>query len=96
MKKLILSAFCFFVVTATNAQTVNVHFKNGQVINYNADNVEYVDFSAKAPDPTLTAGEVVDLGLSAIGHHVILEPRNLKKLAIIMRGEKHHPKQAIQ
>lgn len=64
MKKLILSAFCFFVVTATNAQTVNVHFKNGQVINYNADNVEYVDFSAKAPDPTLTGGEVVDLGLS--------------------------------
>ncbi len=64
MKKLILSAICLMAVAALNAQTVNVHFKNGQVINYNADNVDFVDFSAKAPDPTLTAGEVVDLGLS--------------------------------
>ncbi len=63
MKKLILSAICLMAVAA-NAQTVNVHFKNGQVINYNADNVDYVDFSAKAADPTVTAGEVVDLGLS--------------------------------
>lgn len=64
MKKLILSAICLMAVAIVNAQTVNVHFKNGQVINYNADNVDFVDFSAKAPDPTLTAGEVVDLGLS--------------------------------
>lgn len=64
MKKLILSAICLMAITAVNAQTVNVHFKNGQVINFNSDNVDYVDFSAKAPDPTLTAGEVVDLGLS--------------------------------
>lgn len=64
MKKLILSAICLMAVAALNAQTVNVHFKNGQVINYNSDNVDFVDFSAKAPDPTLTAGEVVDLGLS--------------------------------
>lgn len=64
MKKLILSAICLMAITTVIAQTVNVHFKNGQVINYNADNVDFVDFSAKAPDPTLTAGEVVDLGLS--------------------------------
>ena len=64
MKKLILSAICLMAITTVNAQTVNVHFKNGQVINFNSDNVDYVDFSAKAPDPTLTAGEVVDLGLS--------------------------------
>lgn len=64
MKKLILSAICLMAITTVNAQTVNVHFKNGQVINFNSDNVDYVDFSAKAPDPTLTASEVVDLGLS--------------------------------
>lgn len=46
------------------AQTVNVHFKNGQTINYPSDNVDYVDFSEKTPSPTLTAGAVVDLGLS--------------------------------
>ena len=64
MKKLILTAYCIMAVTVINAQTVNVHFKNGQVINYSSDNVDYVDFSAKKPDPTLTPGEVVDLGLS--------------------------------
>lgn len=64
MKKSILTTIFAAMQLAVVAQTVNVHFKNGQVINYNADNVEYVDFSAKAPDPTLTAGEVVDLGLS--------------------------------
>lgn len=46
------------------AQTVNVHFKNGQVIEYPSDNVDYVDFSAKPAPPNVTVGQVVDLGLS--------------------------------
>ena len=46
------------------AQTVNVHFKNGQVIEYPSDNVDYVDFSEKAAEPTVSTGQVVDLGLS--------------------------------
>ena len=55
MKKIILS-----VVLATSqlvmfSQTVNIHFKNGQTIEYPSENVEYVDFSAKASDPTMTA-----------------------------------------
>ena len=50
--------------TILSAQTVNVHFKNGQTIRFNSSNVEFVDFSEKAPDPTLSAGSVVDLGLS--------------------------------
>ena len=64
MKKSIFTTIFAAMQLVVVAQTVNVHFKNGQVINYNADNVDYVDFSAKAPDPTLTSGEVVDLGLS--------------------------------
>lgn len=64
MKKLILFAICLMAMVSAKAQTVNVHFKNGQVVNYNADNVDYVDFSAKAAEPTVTAGDVVDLGLS--------------------------------
>lgn len=64
MKKIFLS-----VVLATSqlvmfSQTVNIHFKNGQTIEYPSANVEYVDFSAKASDPTVTAGQAVDLGLS--------------------------------
>ena len=49
---------------ASQAQTVNVHFKNGQKIEFSSDNVDYVDFSVKAADPTVSAGQVVDLGLS--------------------------------
>lgn len=64
MKKIILS-----VVLATSqlvmfSQTVNIHFKNGQTVEYPSENVDYVDFSEKASDPTVTAGIAVDLGLS--------------------------------
>ena len=64
MKKTIL-----LVVLATShlllfSQTVNIHFKNGQTIEYPSENVDYVDFSEKASDPTVTAGQAVDLGLS--------------------------------
>lgn len=64
MKKIILSIALATIQLITVAQTVNVHFKNGQTIQYPSDNVDYVDFSVKAPDPTVSAGTVVDLGLS--------------------------------
>lgn len=55
MKKYLLTiAFVAAQISAV-AQTVNVHFKNGQQIQYPASEVDYVDFSA---------GQVVDLGLS--------------------------------
>lgn len=64
MKKYILTiALAAFNITAF-AQTVNIHFKNGQTIKYSSANVDYVDFSEKASDPALTAGTAVDLGLS--------------------------------
>lgn len=64
MKKIIICCFALFTATTIKAQTVNVHFKNGQIIEYPADNVNYVDFSEKSTEPTVTAGQVVDLGLS--------------------------------
>lgn len=64
MKKYIYSIILVSTQLSVSAQTVNVHFKNGQQIQYNADNVDYVDFSEKAETPTLSGGEVVDLGLS--------------------------------
>ena len=64
MKKTIISIVAAFAAITMSAQTVNVHFKNGQTIQFPSGNVDYVDFSAKAPDPTVTAGAVVDLGLS--------------------------------
>ena len=64
MKKYILAAALAVVQMSAIAQTVNVHFKNGQKIEYPSSNVDYIDFSEKAADPTLTASEAVDLGLS--------------------------------
>lgn len=64
MKKLYITIAFAALQLAAVAQTVNVHFKNGQTIVFPSGNVEFVDFSEKAPDPTVTAGAVVDLGLS--------------------------------
>ena len=64
MKKYIFLVAAIVFHFAAQAQTVNVHFKNGQKIQFSSANVEYVDFSEKAPDPTVSAGAVVDLGLS--------------------------------
>lgn len=64
MKKLILTLVVATTQMIVVAQTVNIHFKNGQKIEYPSANVDYVDFSEKASDPVLTAGTVVDLGLS--------------------------------
>ena len=64
MKKFILLVAAVMCQLAAQAQTVNVHFKNGQKIQFPSVNVDYVDFSEKAPDPTVSAGAVVDLGLS--------------------------------
>ncbi len=43
---------------AANAQTYNVHMKNGEVVKYNSSSVDYVDFSTSG-----TAIEAIDLGL---------------------------------
>ena len=64
MKNYILSVVLATIQLTAVAQTVNVHFKNGQTIEYPSANVDYVDFSEKTHDPTISAGQVVDLGLS--------------------------------
>ena len=64
MKKHVVMLALLAMQQLAIAQTVNVHFKNGQVIEYPSANVDYVDFSAKPAPPTVTAGQVVDLGLS--------------------------------
>ncbi len=66
MKKILFLMGVFISQLSLNAQTVNVHFKNGQVIKYPYNNVEYVDFSEKTDDPIISEGEAVDLGLSVL------------------------------
>ena len=60
----VISIVAAFAAITISAQTVNVHFKNGQTIEFPSAQVDFVDFFAKPSDPTLTAGQVVDLGLS--------------------------------
>lgn len=64
MKKYMITAAVAALQMVAVAQTVNVHFKNGQTIQYPSSNVDYVDFSEKPADPTVSSGQVVDLGLS--------------------------------
>ena len=64
MKRIILSVAFTLIAIGISAQTINAHLKNGQTIQYNSNNMEYVDFSLKASESTLTEGQVVDLGLS--------------------------------
>ena len=50
MKKLILSLFAVLASISVNAQTVNVHLKNGEAVRYNSTEVDYVDFSEESVD----------------------------------------------
>ena len=47
MKKYFLLLSVLTLQMAVSAQTVNVHLKNGQSVNYPAENVDFVDFSDK-------------------------------------------------
>ena len=64
MKKIILTTALLLITLVLNAQTVNVHFKDGTKVQFPSNNVDHVDFSLKPDDPILTPGKVVDLGLS--------------------------------
>lgn len=64
MKKLFTSILMLAITLAMQAQTMNVHFKNGTKVEFSANRVDYVDFTEKPSDPTLTPGDYVDLGLS--------------------------------
>ena len=47
------------------SQTMNVHYKNGQTVEYNMDNIDYVEFTEKKQnDAQVSSGKAIDLGLS--------------------------------
>ena len=64
MKRPITLMLAIMATFTLTAQTMNVHFKNGQKIEFSSDIVDYVDFTEKPAPPTLTEGAYVDLGLS--------------------------------
>lgn len=74
MKKIYLALLIALAPLAVSAQSVNVHLKDGTVIEYDASKFDYVDFTGVGPaDTTITVGDksytialrgAVDLGLS--------------------------------
>lgn len=65
MKKLFILFFLHLMSYSALSQTMNIHFKNGQTIEYNMDNIDYLDFTEKKENNTQVSSEnAVDLGLS--------------------------------
>lgn len=67
MKKLILSLIAVMASISVNAQSVNVHLKDGQTIRYNSSEVDYVDFSEKASDQPVNPPSEESVTASFIG-----------------------------
>lgn len=63
MRKFLLTIAVLATAFVASAQTMRVHFKNGTKVEFNSENVDFVDFAEKPADPTITAGDYVDLGL---------------------------------
>ena len=47
------------------SQTMNIHYKDGQTVEYNMDNIDYVEFTEKKQNNAqVSSGKAIDLGLS--------------------------------
>ena len=65
MKKLFALLVMQLISYSAWSQTMNIHYKNGQTVEYNMDNIDYVEFTEKKQDNTQVSSEkAVDLGLS--------------------------------
>ncbi len=51
MKKLSFIIATMLFALAVNAQTINIHQKNGEVIKYKSSEVDYIDFTPAAEEP---------------------------------------------
>ena len=70
MKRNSLLIAILFIATVAGAQTVNLHMKNGMVVNYNSSEVDYIDFAESSSDPASYTScpdgnhpHLIDLGL---------------------------------
>lgn len=65
MRRNILLLATILYATIGWAQTMNIHYKNGQTVQYNMNNIDYVEYTESNPSNTqVSSGEAVDLGLS--------------------------------
>lgn len=58
MKKLFNLIIALTITITCGAQTINVHMKNGKVIQLNASEVKHFGFTAATPEPTYSDEEI--------------------------------------
>ena len=57
----VLFAYCSY------AQTMTIHYKNGQNVKFNVESIDFIDFQERSEGgTTVSKGEAVDLGLSVL------------------------------
>lgn len=67
MKKTALVTINLLIAYCGFAQTMTIHYKNGQNVKFNMESIDFIDFQEKSDGGiTVTDGEVVDLGLSVL------------------------------
>lgn len=65
MRKVILFFAAISLSSLGWSQTLNIHYKNGQAVEYNMDNIDYIEFTERSNNNAqVTSGDAVDLGLS--------------------------------
>lgn len=65
MRRNILLIATVLYATIGWAQTMNIHYKNGQTVQYNMNNIDYVEYTKDNPSNAQVSSEkAVDLGLS--------------------------------
>lgn len=65
MKRVILIFAAVLLASIGWSQTMNIHYKNGQTVQYNMNNIDYVEYTEDNPNNAqVSSGEAVDLGLS--------------------------------
>lgn len=65
MKKLFVLLIMQLISYSAWSQTMNIHYKNGQTVEYNMDNIDYLEFTEKKESNVQVSSEkAVDLGLS--------------------------------
>ena len=67
MRRNILLIATVLYATIGWSQTMNIHYKNGQTVQYNMNNIDYVEYTENNPNNAqVSSGEAVDLGLSVL------------------------------
>lgn len=67
MRRIIILIATVLYATIGWAQTMNIHYKNGQTVQYNMNNIDYVEYTEDNPNNAqVSSGEAVDLGLSVL------------------------------